>query len=78
MKVFCCALLTTSALLINVPINAAVLAWSPQAPPANWAEVRDRWNQAHAFRTALAVVALSCQIVAVLLPLPPRADHDLA
>ena len=64
----CSALLTASTLLINVPINTEVLTWSSQAPPVNWAEVRDRWNQAHVFRTVLAVVALACQILAALSP----------
>lgn len=64
----CSVLLTASTLLINVPINAEVLTWSPQAPPVNWAEVRDRWNQAHTLRTALAAVALGCQILAALIP----------
>jgi hypothetical protein len=39
-----------------------------QAPPANWAEVRDRWDQAHAFRTALFVLAFACQLAAIMLP----------
>jgi uncharacterized membrane protein len=61
---------TASTLLINVPINLDVLnTLSAQAPPANWAQVRDRWDQAHAFRTALIVGAFACQLLAVL---PPR------
>jgi hypothetical protein len=64
---------TASTLLINVPINVEVInTWSAQAPPSNWAEVRDRWDQAHAFRTALFVLAFACQLVAVLLPTRPR------
>jgi uncharacterized membrane protein len=59
---------TFSTLLINVPINLEVInTWSAQSPPLNWAAVRDRWDQAHAFRTAMVVLAFVCQILGVLL-----------
>ena len=64
----CAAVALTITLLVNVPINAAQMAWSPQAPPADWAEIRDRWQLAHTLRTALAIAGLSCQIVAALAP----------
>ena len=71
-----------ATLLVNVPINAAQMGWSTQAPPANWAAVRDRWQAAHALRTALAVVALGCQLLAALRwpePLaPPATGHASA
>ena len=74
------ALATT--LLVNVPINAAQMGWSPQAPPADWAAVRDRWQAAHALRTAAAVLALGCQLLAALRwpePLaPPATGHASA
>ena len=61
----CILVALATTLLVNVPINAAQLGWSPQAPPANWVAVRDRWQTAHALRTALAILALSCQLLAV-------------
>jgi uncharacterized membrane protein len=65
----CAVVATASTLAINVPINVDVINnWSAQNPPANWAEVRDRWDQANTFRTVLELVAFSCQIVAVLIP----------
>ena len=66
----CAVVALAVTLLVNVPINAAQLAWSPQAPPADWAAIRDRWQVAHALRTAAAVAGLSCQILAALLPAP--------
>jgi hypothetical protein len=42
---------------ISVPINTAQESWSVLAPPGNWADVRDRWQIAHAARTAAAVLA---------------------
>jgi uncharacterized membrane protein len=44
---------------INLPINADQLAWNAQAPPANWASVRDRWQIAHAVRSAAALLAFA-------------------
>jgi uncharacterized membrane protein len=65
----CTVLATVSTLLINVPINVDVINnWSAQNPPANWAQVRDQWDQANAFRAILLVLAFTAQLVAVLLP----------
>jgi MFS superfamily sulfate permease-like transporter len=44
-------------IVVNLPINADQLGWSAASPPADWAEVRDRWQFAHATRTAAAVLA---------------------
>lgn len=42
---------------ISVPINADQLSWSVLAPPADWSNVRDRWQLAHVARTATAALA---------------------
>ncbi|MGC0343713.1 anthrone oxygenase family protein [Streptomyces sp. SLBN-8D4] len=49
-------------LVINMPINADQLDWSVQAPPADWASVRDRWQIAHGARTGAAVLAFGALI----------------
>jgi uncharacterized membrane protein len=60
---------TVSTLLINVPINIDVINnWSVQSPPANWAAVRDQWDQANGFRAILEFIAFASLVVAVLLP----------
>jgi len=51
---------------VNVPINDDQMTWNVQAPPSNWAAVRDRWQVAHFVRTTLAVIAFCCQIIAAL------------
>ncbi|MGH3089950.1 MAG: anthrone oxygenase family protein [Rubrobacteraceae bacterium] len=57
-----------TTLLVNVPINAEIMdAWSVENPPANWAEVRDRWNLFHAIRTVSMVVAFFCLSLAATL-----------
>lgn len=64
-------------LIVNLPINADQLTWSVQAPPPDWAEVRDRWQLAHAARTVAAVVAFAGLAVAATLPVR-RADAGRA
>jgi len=50
------------SLLVNVPINTEQLTWSVQAPPANWASVRDHWQLAHLVRTVAAVLSFGLLI----------------
>lgn len=49
-------------LMVNLPINADQLDWDVQAPPADWATVRDRWQIAHGVRTGAAVLAFGALI----------------
>ncbi len=53
-------------LRVNVAINDDQMTWNVQAPPSNWAAVRDRWQVALFVRTSLAVIAFYCQIIAAL------------
>ncbi len=67
--VLCTIALTTTTLLVNVPINSEIInTWSVNDPPADWAQVRDRWNLFHAIRTVLAIVALFCLLLAAMIP----------
>ena len=43
----------------TVPINAAVLDWNADAPPADWRARIDRWEQLNTVRTWAAVIALA-------------------
>ncbi len=71
--VLCTIVVVISTLLVNVPINSEIMnVWSVENPPADWAQVRDRWNFWHTFRTVLAVIAFVCQLVAVLAPIPTQ------
>jgi anthrone oxygenase-like protein len=54
--------------LVNLPINAVVLTWSAEAPPANWGRMRDRWWHWHQVRTAAAVCGLCLLIIAAVEP----------
>lgn len=60
---------------VNAPINIDQIGWNAQAPPADWASVRDRWQIAHAVRTIMIVIALGCLGAAVIdRPFEPPAS----
>lgn len=52
--------------LANQPINTVVVTWSVQAPPANWAELRDQWWHWHIVRSTAGIGALVLAVLAVL------------
>ena len=55
-----------TTLAINLPINGDQADWSVQAPPPDWADVRDRWQLAHMVRTVAAILAFCSLTVAAL------------
>jgi uncharacterized membrane protein len=52
--------------VVNGPINVEQLSWNAQAPPPDWARVRDRWQIAHAVRTVAIVLAFGYLATAIL------------
>lgn len=50
----------------NQPINAQVMTWRAQAPPANWSELRDQWWLWHVVRSVAGLGALGLLIGATL------------
>ena len=50
----------------NVPINRRVKSLDPAGIPADWSDPRPLWRRWHLLRTALAVVALVLNAVAVV------------
>ena len=44
--------------LFLVPINNQVARWQPDSLPANWRELRRRWDTLHAIRVGFLLVAL--------------------
>lgn len=59
---------TIMTVFLVVPINRHVHTWSIQAPPATWKETRNLWHRYHYLRTALVLLAMILQFLAVLLP----------
>lgn len=62
----CIVLMLAISLFGNVPINKQVIDWNPQAPPDNWLELRNRWDNLHRVRVALDVAALIFLLLGVL------------
>jgi hypothetical protein len=64
---------------VNLPINADQHGWVAATPPPDWASIRDRWQLAHAARTAAAVLAFGCLSLTetrpATLPAFPRPDN---
>jgi hypothetical protein len=51
---------------LNQPINAVVMTWSADAPPSNWAELRDLWWRWHVMRTVVGIGGLGLLIAATM------------
>jgi uncharacterized membrane protein len=64
------ALLMILSLVVTVgvegAINQAIAKWDPSAPPANWAEIRERWLAFHRLRTGSGIVAFLCATVGLV------------
>ena len=52
------ALISLYSLLLSVPINNQVARWRPDTVPANWRDLRRRWDLLHAIRVVFLVIAL--------------------
>ena len=46
------------SVLLPVPINNQVARWQPDSLPANWRELRRRWDMLHAIRVCFLIIAL--------------------
>ena len=64
----CTIAVVASTLLGNVPLNKEVARWNAKAPPANYFQVRERWEQLHTMRSAFVSVAWLLQLGAVVWP----------
>ncbi|MFN7992680.1 MAG: hypothetical protein U0Q18_03725 [Bryobacteraceae bacterium] len=53
--------------LHNQRINAIVVTWKSDAPPANWTDVSDAWLRWHLTRILVGLAGLSLLIAAVLM-----------
>ena len=49
--------------LFNQPINATLMTWAAESPPANWGELRDTWWSGHIARTGAGFFGL-CSVIA--------------
>ncbi|HXI67543.1 MAG TPA: DUF1772 domain-containing protein [Steroidobacteraceae bacterium] len=51
---------------LNQPINAVIMTWSVQAPPASWVQLRDAWWRWHILRFIAGLGGLCLLILAAL------------
>jgi uncharacterized membrane protein len=61
---FVAALVIT--LFIEVPIDNQIKTWTPDAIPAEWKAIRDRWQFYHTDRTFLSLAGIGCYLMAVI------------
>jgi len=47
-------------------MNAEIAIWAPDAPPADWMQLRDQWPVAQAVRTAAAMAGFVLLVVSYL------------
>jgi uncharacterized membrane protein len=57
-----------ATLVYNAPVNALAVEWNPEAPPANWEELRDQWHRGQTIRTPLAIAAFTAIAFAAVWP----------
>ena len=61
---FAVALLIT--LLVEVPLDFQFQQWTASTLPANWQQLRDRWEWFHFLRSWLAVIGLALLLAGAL------------
>ena len=52
------ALISLYSVLLPVPINNQVARWQPDSVPANWRNLRRRWDLLHGIRVVFLLIAL--------------------
>jgi uncharacterized membrane protein len=64
LALFIVALLIT--LIVEVPIDNQIMKWTAATLPANWQQLRDRWETFHVMRTFASVAGLALALIAAL------------
>jgi uncharacterized membrane protein len=59
-------------IVLNVPINNAVLEMDAAHPPETWVAMRDRWNLLNMIRTPINYLSLIAYLIAGLNGVPQR------
>jgi uncharacterized membrane protein len=54
-------------LIVEVPIDNQIEVWTVASLPANWQQLRDRWELFHVIRTWASVIGLAMLILGALL-----------
>jgi|GEM_PF-671115 len=67
----CSVLIMASTAINNAPINQMIQTWTAEAPPSNWATIRDTWVTWHIVRTIISGIGLSSHLLALILLIRP-------
>ena len=59
--------------LLVAPMNAVLNGWTPDALPADWTAVRNRWEAGHALHAAFFLLGFGALAIAVLAETPNDA-----
>ena len=54
-------------LIVEVPIDNQIEAWTVASLPSDWQQLRDRWELFHVIRTWVSVIGLAFLLVGALL-----------
>ena len=55
---------------VNLPLNRLTESWTPATLPVDWAETRDAWNRANAWRAGWSALLFATSLVALYLQTP--------
>ncbi len=55
-------------LIFPAPLNSKIAHWQLQSLPADWKAQGVRWDHYHALRMVMLVAALTCSVVAAVVP----------
>jgi predicted PurR-regulated permease PerM len=58
------------------PMNAEFAKWTVDSIPANWTQVRNQWEYAHATRFVLQLIGLGALLTSVLVETPINYARD--
>ena len=64
----CVAGATAITLIVNVPIDEMMAGWTVATLPADWMQIRDRWETYHTARTFVTLGGVAATLAGSLLP----------
>jgi uncharacterized membrane protein len=70
----CVAVATAITLIVNVPIDNTMAGWTVATLPADWMQIRDRWETFHTARTFVTLGGLAVTLAGSLLPAERGAE----
>jgi hypothetical protein len=69
----CMAAVQVAWWLFVFPVNSQMVNWTPGSLPANFTELRDKWERTHAARAILQIVGLGSLVLSVLTETPTES-----